>query len=129
MYRVDECATGTATCSSNATCLNTEGGFECACNDGFLGDGVTCCDDQDGDGVCAETDLCPSVFDPGQEDGDQDGVGDACECPEDVVCDDANPCTADTGVTRFPAVFVPVEEPVMTGMCAPRIRARTVCAR
>ncbi|PKN44429.1 MAG: hypothetical protein CVU59_11655, partial [Deltaproteobacteria bacterium HGW-Deltaproteobacteria-17] len=40
----DECTLGTDNCSANATCTNTLGGFSCACNAGFSGDGVTCTD-------------------------------------------------------------------------------------
>jgi hypothetical protein len=39
---IDECADGTHNCDANATCTNTSGGFTCACNDGFEGDGTTC---------------------------------------------------------------------------------------
>ena len=29
-------------CTATSSCSNTAGGFECACSDGFIGDGVTC---------------------------------------------------------------------------------------
>ena len=40
---IDECQTGENNCHTGyATCSNTEGGFTCACNSGYIGDGVTC---------------------------------------------------------------------------------------
>ena len=39
---VDECALGTDNCSPNATCTNKTGTFQCLCNEGFTGDGVSC---------------------------------------------------------------------------------------
>ena len=39
---VDECLLDLATCHLNATCINTNGGFLCICNDGFAGDGSDC---------------------------------------------------------------------------------------
>ena len=38
----DECVTGSHNCSANATCSDTESGFTCSCNSGYIGDGVTC---------------------------------------------------------------------------------------
>ena len=38
---VNECAS-TGTCETNAACANTDGSFECTCNDGYNGDGQTC---------------------------------------------------------------------------------------
>ncbi|TNF36352.1 MAG: hypothetical protein EP329_05305 [Deltaproteobacteria bacterium] len=39
---VDECTDGTDNCDANAACTNTVGGFTCACDPGYSGDGVTC---------------------------------------------------------------------------------------
>ena len=37
--------------------------------------------DSDGDGVPDSEDNCPDNANPGQEDSDADGLGDACDCP------------------------------------------------
>jgi cysteine-rich repeat protein len=39
---IDECASGQDDCAADATCTNTRGGFTCACNGGFVGDGKRC---------------------------------------------------------------------------------------
>lgn len=61
--------------------------------------------DSDGDGVDDGVDVCPRVADPAQADGDDDGVGDACDPDADgdgwaEVIDrcpgDANPSQLDT---------------------------------
>ena len=39
---IDECATGTHSCSDHAVCNNTKGGHNCTCKKGFIGDGVNC---------------------------------------------------------------------------------------
>ena len=39
----DECLDGTDNnCAAEAKCMNTDGGFDCVCNAGYGGDGVTC---------------------------------------------------------------------------------------
>jgi len=41
---IDECTAGTDACADDATCSDTEGGYECTCNTGFDGDGTVCTD-------------------------------------------------------------------------------------
>ncbi|MFO0745476.1 MAG: EGF domain-containing protein [Myxococcota bacterium] len=62
---VNECATGSAGCASNATCTNTTGSFVCRCKDGFEGDGKTC---------------TPSPCDPGYKSGPNNTCVDVDEC-------------------------------------------------
>ena len=38
----DECLGASHDCHSNATCVNTDGSFECECNSMFSGDGRNC---------------------------------------------------------------------------------------
>ena len=38
----NECYLGIDTCDGNATCNNTEGSYECVCNSGFSGTGLSC---------------------------------------------------------------------------------------
>ncbi|MCB0564983.1 MAG: HYR domain-containing protein [Phaeodactylibacter sp.] len=35
--------------------------------------------DQDGDGICSDVDNCPAVYNPAQDDYDQDELGDVCD--------------------------------------------------
>ena len=38
----DECSDGTHTCAANATCINTDGGYNCSCDSGYEGNGFNC---------------------------------------------------------------------------------------
>ncbi|RME05915.1 MAG: lamin tail domain-containing protein [Deltaproteobacteria bacterium] len=68
--------------------------------DGICGDEDACPNDADndadGDGICGDLDNCPDTANPGQEDCDDDGEGDACEAPGSVVINEImyNPQTA-----------------------------------
>ena len=39
---INECDEDTDTCDGNATCSDTEGGYDCECNVGYSGDGYSC---------------------------------------------------------------------------------------
>ena len=39
---INECDVGTHMCHTHASCSNTAGSFDCFCNQGYVGDGLTC---------------------------------------------------------------------------------------
>jgi len=46
-HNVNECIQGTHACANDAACTDTVGSYECACNHGFSGDGISCADIDD----------------------------------------------------------------------------------
>jgi hypothetical protein len=89
---VETCNLGTNQCepgtpAPNNTPCDAGGGYTCTfidtCQDGVCTPGGG--GDTDGDGVCDADDTCPSLSNPGQEDLDQDGVGDICDEADGVV--------------------------------------------
>lgn len=56
--------------------------------DGGIDEGDICCQDADEDGLCAQDDNCPGVFNPEQEDADEDGLGNECDYKLSIISDD-----------------------------------------
>lgn len=77
-------------CDKNAVCRHIVGRrYGCKCKVGFAGDGQTCGNDRDLDGwpdidlgcmsIYCRQDNCPGIPNSGQEDTDNDGIGDVCD--------------------------------------------------
>ncbi|KAL0113553.1 hypothetical protein PUN28_012609 [Cardiocondyla obscurior] len=86
----DVCPDMTTVCDVNANCVAMyHNEYVCKCRTGWTGNGYYCGPDTDGDGIpdrslhCHDrrcyTDNCPTVPNSGQEDADEDGIGDACD--------------------------------------------------
>jgi len=100
---VDECLDPT-TCDENATCANTIGSFECACNPGFSGDGFECSacppgevQPEPGQATCTPceagtwadgTETCATCTSC----GDEEFVVSACSASQDTVCASCTSC-------------------------------------
>ena len=75
---IDECNEGTASCTDNSSCVDTEGWYECPCNDGYQEAG------EEGE-LCENIDECD---------------GGIASCPDNSTCDDTSPgyeCPCDSG--------------------------------
>lgn len=106
---VDECADGSHNCHARATCTNTPGGFECACDAGWEGDGVDCRETDEGgceDVQCPQNSTCTPADNPeGYECVCDDGYEasaeqcvDADECADGTAgCDVNATCTNSVG--------------------------------
>ncbi len=57
----------------------------------YLGGAPGQCSDLDHDWVCDADDDCPEDFDPGQDDLDDDGIGDACQPDDDDFGTEGDP--------------------------------------
>ena len=58
---MDECLKNLHNCDINAKCANLDGGFSCACNSGYIGNGLSCDDVNEcaeGSDTCSENANC-----------------------------------------------------------------------
>ena len=74
----DQCSLGTHTCHVEATCTDTDHGFDCRCNFGFSGDGYNCDDVNEcgAESPCSMFSEC--VNHPG---------GYSCQCKAGFACE------------------------------------------
>ena len=64
----------------NQSCIYLDPNSSCDyCSGETDGAGVIIDGDIDDDDICNEEDNCPDVYNPDQEDFDEDGIGDACD--------------------------------------------------
>ncbi|XP_072048686.1 uncharacterized protein [Amphiura filiformis] len=99
----DECLT--SPCDSNAACSNNPGSFECTCNAGFSGDGLTCTDDDecltspcDSNAACSNN---PGSFECTCNAGFS---GDGLTCTDDDECL-TSPCDSNAACSNNPGSF------------------------
>jgi hypothetical protein len=87
-------------CDPPTTCTNSSGGPCHFCN--YSCQWQT---DPDGDGIIGALDNCPTVFNPGQEDTDGSGIGDACNSATDPDNDEY-----ENAYDNCPTVYNPLQE-------------------
>lgn len=89
------CELGKHNCGSKDWCNNMgDGKFSCECPVGYVGDGIICLPDTDLDGIRDKVDNCPNIPNGGQENADNDELGDACDndADNDGIQDEEDNC-------------------------------------
>uniref|UniRef100_A0A8C5QH50 Multiple EGF like domains 8 n=1 Tax=Leptobrachium leishanense TaxID=445787 RepID=A0A8C5QH50_9ANUR len=94
---VDECRLEMATCHQHATCRNTPDSYECHCNRGYMGDGVTHCNqtcyNECSHGTCSGPPSYSCLCDLGWT-SDHTAVNESgIECSVDCGCHFHSTCT------------------------------------
>ncbi|PJB77555.1 MAG: hypothetical protein CO095_01505, partial [Armatimonadetes bacterium CG_4_9_14_3_um_filter_58_7] len=94
---IDECSEGTAGCAVDATCTNTEGGFDCTCTPPLVGDGLTCVEPT----CCGQCPGTMALCDPNATCTTQSGSYEVCLCNsgfagDGLACADVDECVQGT---------------------------------
>ena len=96
---ISNCTVGASCSDGNECTINDQYDSNCNC----VG---TPAADNDGDGICNASDNCPDISNPGQEDQNNNGVGDACEATGEncdlVTISTANGAIVATGLDASP---------------------------
>jgi streptogramin lyase len=93
---IDECATASHNCAINSTCINRIGTFSCTCNEGYVGTGYFCTDNDecaseasnncDNNAICVNTEGSYScTCSTGYQDAYSGARGKACIDVEDPI--------------------------------------------
>jgi hypothetical protein len=86
---VDECADGIDDCDANATCTNSPGSFDCACNAGYAGDGSSC---KDVNECAADISLCDQNCTNSEGSFECSCMGGYTLNADGMACDDVDEC-------------------------------------
>jgi hypothetical protein len=116
---IDECTSGTSTCSEFATCANTIGSFTCTCMEGYV--------DKAGDGSVCEEELyeCPAI-------SVKVSNGEALDFGwriREMRLYSSDDCSSESEVAPGTASIYPVSDPMLvpsSGAIAPYSHAREI---
>ena len=99
---LDECEIGSHNCHASAVCSDTVGSFECACLNGFTGNGTSCVDTDEcqQEGFCGDNSICFNIIGGANcvcEDGySEDSSGNCADLDEcdigDFSCTENSEC-------------------------------------
>ncbi|XP_077312743.1 multiple epidermal growth factor-like domains protein 8 [Lithobates pipiens] len=99
---VDECRLGMATCHKYATCRNTPDSYECHCDRGYTGDGVTHCNqtcyNECSHGSCSGPPFFACLCDLGWTSNSTTVTESGVECSVDCGCNFHSTCAHGPGI-------------------------------
>ncbi|XP_068733708.1 uncharacterized protein [Montipora capricornis] len=93
---IDECSTGKHSCSHVAVCNNTSGSYNCACKEGYVGDGRNCSDIDEcltEEHNCSHVAVCNNTIGSYNCTCQEGYVGDGRSCSDIPECKEVpSPC-------------------------------------